>query len=237
MTLIYEDNIKVAQLDYLSFLLNLENESVDLTVTDPPYESLEKHRSVGTTTRLKKRWFPVIENSVLPVLCEQLYRVQKPNTHAFVFCDDETSDILKPMCIEAGFRVWKRLVWDRVVMGMGYHYRAQYEFILFLEKGTKPFDPTASSRTPGARQLHNKGIPDVLSFKSESRKKGSYPTEKPVPLLETLVTNSTSEGDLVIDPFVGSGNIALACRNTGRKFWGSDISADSLAHCRKVLGL
>ncbi|RKZ81789.1 MAG: hypothetical protein DRQ39_11460 [Gammaproteobacteria bacterium] len=98
-------------------------------------------------------------------------------------------------------------------IGMGYHYRARYEFILFFEKGK--------------RKLNNLGIPDVLSFK-RIRSKDAYPTEKPPELLQVLIENSTEPGDLVIDPFMGSGSAGEAALGTGRHFWGNDIAPSSL---------
>jgi DNA modification methylase len=59
----------------------------------------------------------------------------------------------------------------------------------------------------------------VLHFKNE-RGKGIHPTLKPVDLMEWLVKSFTNEGDLVIDPFAGSGSTAVACLNTGRRFIG-----------------
>ena len=60
-----EANVQLAQLDAVQWLQTLPSDSLDLLVTDPPYESLEKHRAVGTTTRLKvsagssNPWFTV----------------------------------------------------------------------------------------------------------------------------------------------------------------------------------
>lgn len=45
--------IDVSNLDAITWLRTIESNSVDLVITDPPYESLEKHRKIGTTTRLK----------------------------------------------------------------------------------------------------------------------------------------------------------------------------------------
>ena len=50
---------QIINADSLTLLKDVEDESVDLIVTDPPYSSLEKHRAVGTTTRLTGDWFPV----------------------------------------------------------------------------------------------------------------------------------------------------------------------------------
>src|SRR4051812_6256553 len=88
--------------DAFAWLDTLPNESVDLVITDPPYASLEKHRAVGTTTRLRQSqassnaWFAVIDNAALPSLFCALFRVLKRNTHCYVFCDAETAFSAKP---------------------------------------------------------------------------------------------------------------------------------------------
>src|SRR5688572_32127677 len=146
---------EIANQDALTWLRLQPAESVDLLITDPPYESLEKHRAVGTTTRLKHSksssndWFQVFPNSKFPELFEQVFRVLKPNTHFYLYCDPETMFVAKPEGEKAGFRFWKPLVWDKRTIGMGYHYRARYEFILFFEKGK--------------RKLNDLGIADVIS--------------------------------------------------------------------------
>ena len=54
----------------------------------------------------------------------------------------------------------------------------------------------------------------------------THPTEKPVALCEYLIKTYTDPGDLVVDPFCGTGAVAVACRNTGRAFIGRDSSTD-----------
>jgi site-specific DNA-methyltransferase (adenine-specific) len=198
--------------DALEMLERLPAESVDLAVTDPPYESLEKHRAIGTTTRLSHSkassndWFRVIRNEDLPNLFAALHRVLKHNTHLYLFCDHETAFVAKPAGEGAGFKFWKPLVWDKQKIGMGYHYRARYELVLFFEKGK--------------RRLADLGVPDVLSFPRVHR---GYPAEKPVELIRTLIRQSSARGGLVVDPFMGSGSTAVAAANEGRNFVGSDI--------------
>ncbi|MGX5913922.1 DNA-methyltransferase [Aliidiomarina sp. Khilg15.8] len=208
---------KLTQLDAVKWLESLETESVDLVITDPPYESLEKHRKIGTTTRLKVSksssnvWFEIFPNERLEALMLELYRVLKKNTHCYIFCDQETMFKLKPIGEAVGFKFWKPLVWDKQRIGMGYHYRARYEFILFFEKGK--------------RKLNNLGIPDVLSYPRIHR---GYPTEKPVDLSTVLVEQSTREGESVIDPFCGSGSVGVATCQLERLFLGNDTSPDAL---------
>jgi site-specific DNA-methyltransferase (adenine-specific) len=226
--------------DAFGWLKALPDESVDLVVTDPPYESMEKHRSTGTTTRLAKskassnQWFGVIPNDKLYDLCLELYRVLKPRTHCYIFCDDETSDILKYVGTQAGFYCWKRLVWDKMALGMGYHYRAKYEFVLFFEKGRTPWKPEPGKIFHGTRQLADRSVPDILSVK-RVKHADAYPTEKPYDLLQTLILNSSEEGDLIIDPFMGSGVAGQVALANSRYFWGCDIAQDSIDRSVKAL--
>lgn len=208
----------IVHADAFDFLARLKDGSVDLVVTDPPYESLEKHRARGTTTRLSHSkassndWFKILPNDQLPRLMEELWRVLKPNSHLYVFCDDETSNIIWQINEQMRlFKWWKRLVWDKLKMGMGYHYRASFEFILFLEKGK--------------RALNSKSLRDVISV---PRIHGGYPTEKPVEVSEILISQSTDVGERVVDPFCGSGSVGVAARRLGRKFAGSDICAEAV---------
>lgn len=199
--------------DAVDWLRTWADASVDLVITDLPYESLEKHRAIGTTTRLKKsrassnEWFDIFPNSRFAELFTEIYRVLKKDRHFYLFSDHETMFIAKPEAEKAGFKFWKPLVWDKQKIGMGYHYRARYEFILFFEKGK--------------RRLNDLGVSDIISSPRIHR---GYPTEKPVGIAQVLVKQSTVAGELVIDPFMGAGSVGLASIGLGRKFAGNDIS-------------
>ncbi|MGE0324565.1 MAG: site-specific DNA-methyltransferase [Polyangiaceae bacterium] len=207
----------LAQTDAVEWLRTLDDQSVDLVITDPPYESLEKHRAVGTTTRLKHSkassndWFQIFPNSRFPELFAEVYRVLKKHRHFYLFCDQETMFAAKPIAEAKGFRFWKPLVWDKQKIGMGYHYRSRYEFVLFFEKGK--------------RKLNDLGVPDVLSF---PRIHKGYPTEKPAELSEVLIRQSSTPRELVIDPFCGSGSAGVAALRQGRHFMGSDICDEAI---------
>jgi site-specific DNA-methyltransferase (adenine-specific) len=231
--------------DCVEWLRSLPDQSVALCVCDPAYSSLEKHRAIGTTTRLKQsksssnEWFPVIPNDYFVPLMEQLYRVLAKNAHLYVFSDQETAfDVTKPTGLAAGFTWWKAIIWvktkgydskraipedkevhqDEIAIGMGYHWRASHECISFLEKGK--------------RKLNHLGWPDVLPA---ARVRDAYPTEKPVSLVRTLIENSSSPGELVIDPFTGSGAHGEAALRAGRRFAGCDISPKSIDLARTRL--
>ena len=212
--------------DAFELLAGLADESVDLVVTDPPYESLQLHRSRGTTTRLTSDWFQTIPNSLLPDLLTAVFRVLKPDRHFYLFCDEVTADVIKQQQAigesrqpngarrsRSGLVYWKEIIWakttndgQKIRGGTGYHYRAACERILFFEKGK--------------RMLNDLGIPDVL-LAPRSAIRG--PAAKPAALLKTLITQSTLPGELVVDPFCGTGVAGVQARAEGRRFLLGDL--------------
>lgn len=212
--------------DAFELLRSLAPESVDLIVTDPPYESLQIHRARGTTTRLTTNWFATVPDARLPELLREVYRVLRPDRHFYLFCDEVTADVIKQQqgvggarlpnggrrC-SCGFVYWKEIVWAKTTLdgtrirgGTGYHYRAASERILFFEKGK--------------RALQDLGIPDVLMA---ARAGVPGPAVKPGALVRTLIAQSTAPGDLVVDPFCGSGVTGVEARALGRRFLLGDI--------------
>lgn len=206
----------ISGIDAIEFLGSLPDASIDLIVTDPPYESLEKHRARGTTTRLKHSkassndWFDIFPNSRFPELFREAYRVLRKDRHFYLFCDATTMFVAKPIAEEAGFRFWKPLIWDKKKIGMGYHYRARYECILFFEKGK--------------RKLNDLGVPDIIEAARIHR---GYPTEKPPEVAEVLIAQSTEPNEIIADPFMGSGSSGIAALRLGRRFLGNDTCSEA----------
>lgn len=219
-----ESRFQLSRGDAVTWLRTLPDESIDLVVTDPPYESLEKHRAIGTTTRLKHSkassndWFEIFPNTRFKELFVEVDRVLKRNTHFYLFCDPETMFVAKPIAEEVGFKFWKQIVWDKVAIGMGYHYRARYECILFFEKGK--------------RKLNDLGVADIITY---PRIRGGYPAEKPPQVSSVLISQSTQPGELVIDPFMGSGSVGVAAAGLGRNFLGNDLCAEAVEITRTRL--
>jgi len=231
--------------DAMAGLRELDAESISLIVTDPPYSSLEKWRNMGTTTRLAKskqssnEWFPTVPNSYFGPFFAECYRVLARDSHMYVMCDEETADALKPMIRDAGFGLRKSVIWHKVgkiepvtcprcgtlvterhapgAPGMGYPYRSSYEFVLLAEKGKRS--------PPEDKSVRNfQDVVDVQWIKGGD----AYPTEKPVRLNEILIAQSSLPGDLVVDPFSGSGSCGEAAFNLGRSFLGFDVKQEAL---------
>jgi site-specific DNA-methyltransferase (adenine-specific) len=212
--------------DAFELLRSLAPESVDLVVTDPPYDSLQIHRARGTTTRLTTNWFSTVPNERLPELLREVYRVLRADRHFYLFSDEVTADVIKQQqglgaarlpngarkC-SCGFVYWKEIVWAKTTLdggrlrgGTGYHYRAASERILFFEKGK--------------RALNDLGIPDVLMA---PRSGVPGPAVKPGAVVRTLIAQSTTPGELVLDPFCGSGVAGVEARALERRFLLGDI--------------
>ena len=219
-----DSKFQLVQADAVAWLRTLASGSVDLLITDPPYESLEKHRAIGTTTRLKhskassNNWFSIFHNDRFPELFAEVHRVLARDAHFYLYCDPETMFVAKPLAEAAGFKFWKPIIWDKLRIGMGYHYRARYECILFFEKGK--------------RRLNDLGVADVLQF---PRVFNGYPAEKPVEVSEVLVRQSSEPGQLVVDPFMGSGSVGVAAARLGRSFCGSDVCTEAVDITRSRL--
>lgn len=211
-------HFSLSQGDAVTWLRSQRDASVDLLITDPPYESLEKHRSIGTTTRLKNSkassndWFEIFPNARFPELFAEAHRVLKKNAHFYMFCDQTTMFVAKDIGEQQRFKFWKALIWDKKKIGMGYHYRARHEMILFFEKGK--------------RKLNDLGVPDILEAPRVHR---GYPAEKPVAVSEVLIKQSSQPGDVVMDPFMGSGSTGVAAVKLGRHFRGNDLCAEAVA--------
>jgi site-specific DNA-methyltransferase (adenine-specific) len=203
-------DIQVA--DALSWTKGLPTHSVDCIITDPPYDTLDEHRAVGTTTRLGQ-WFDTMTfEDIEKVLCAAVTRL-RADGHMYVICDWITARRL-PHWLAHGFILRKPIIWDKMTLGMGYHYRCRYEVIMMYSADK-------------ARPLNDLGVPDVLQY---PRLTGPqyYPTAKPPDLIEVLVRQSTQPGELIVDPFVGGGSVAVAAIRTGRRFAGCDISPEAV---------
>lgn len=213
-------NFELHKRDAIELLRSLPAGSIDLVITDPAYQSLEKHRAKGTTTRLKQskassnEWFQIFPNSRFPEFLAECHRALADDRHCYILCDQETMFLVKSIVDQQHLFTWKKfLVWEKTnadgstAVGMGYTWRASHEVVCYLEKGK--------------RKLNDLSLPDVIRA---PRVRDSYPTAKPVELLEKLVLNSSSRGDLVVDPFFGSGSTGEAALRHGRFFIGGDIS-------------
>ncbi len=188
--------------DAVEWLRSLDDDSADLVITDPSHRG---QKSSGY-------WFETFPDTRLPELLAEIHRVLRENRHFYLSCRAETMFVAKPMAEAAGFKFWRPLVWDKGTTEMGYHYRPRCGYILFFEKGR--------------RMLNDMSVPDVLEA---DRVHSNCPTERAVVLSEILIRQSTQLGEVVLDPFCGTGSTGIAAAKLGRGFVGNDWSTEALA--------
>ncbi|MDF1599699.1 DNA methyltransferase [Mesorhizobium sp. YIM 152430] len=131
-----------------------------------------------------------------------------PDADCYVMSNDKNLRPIMNAAAAAGFGLHNVLVWDKVTPTANRWYMKNLEFTIYLWKGR-----ARTINDPSSKQLLRGGIDKATG----------HPTEKPVPLMAEYVRNSSARGDLVLDPFMGSGTTGVACANLGRKFIGIEI--------------
>lgn len=116
---------------------------------------------------------------------------------------------------DAGFIVKSQVVWDKVIHGMGDlkgGFAPQHELMIYATKeryefkGKRPKTIYRSPRVNAEQLLH--------------------PNEKPINLMQAIIRDISSKGELIYDPFSGSGVTSLACKKEGRNFIASELSEE-----------
>lgn len=212
---------RIARQDCLAFLSELSAGSVDVIVTDPAYSGMNQHLMFGTGRIVgdyqsgeNPRWFSEFHDDpeTYRRFLQGCRRVLRPGGHFYVMFDSYSLLSLGGLVREY-FDVKNVIVWDKVKLGMGHYFRRRHELIVFA--------------TNGRRKLSRRDIPDVWRFRRIHPPR--YPTQKPVELFEAMLCGSTVPGNLVCDPFVGSGSSAIAALKRGCAFVGCDVSAEAVA--------
>jgi len=196
----------------------LDDESIDCVITDPPYgiDYVSNYRVVeNRVDRPVCNDTPEAAFSLWERTCDVISRKMKPDSHLYVF----TSWKVLPQFIEITsryFNIKNCLVWVKNNWSMGDldgNYAEQYEIIIYATKGNKKLN--------GGRDTN------VLNFDRVSNAQLLHSCEKPVKLIEYLLDKSTQYGDIVADPFAGSGTTLVACKNMGRGYWGCEIEQEN----------
>ena len=197
--------------DCLEIMGGIKDKSVDLIVTDPPY--LMNYQS---NRRKKEDRFDKIKNDkgnymLIQDYLEECHRIMKDNTAIYCFCSWHNIDFFKNE-FEKHFKLKNILVWNKNNHGTGDlkgSYAPKHEFILFGHKG----------RT----LLREKRIADVIDCPKISSNKLTHPTEKPQDLLEIFIKQSSDEGSIIFDGFMGTGSCGIAAKKLNRNFIGIEL--------------
>lgn len=221
---------KITCADCLDILKQLPDKSVDLVCTDCPYHIISggctniprkdeptgifNRRNAFTADTAKSGKLFKHNDIKFEDWLPEVYRVLKDNTHCYIMINARNLSELQTKAESVGFEFQQLLVWDKGNATPNRYYLNGCEFILMLRKGA-------------ARNINNMGYKNILSVPNIIGDK-CHPTEKPVGLMEILIGNSTNEGDIVLEPFAGSGSTCIAAKNLGRNFIGIELDNDRL---------
>ena len=228
---------KIYCMDALEFLKTIPDNSVDLVVTDPPYNVSQK-QDLKINGRIIKKNFGDWDFGFNPApILAELRRVLKPTGQIYVFCGTEQIPIYMQEFIEKWY-FRNLLVWYKTnppprLSKTNYVFANEYIVYAIKEKG-KPSLSTFnfSSQTT----MHNTFISGSLQGKERLKAENGtaiHPTQKPLAILKKLISTSSKEGDIILDPFMGIGSTAVACKELKRKYIGCELNSKYVAWASK----
>jgi site-specific DNA-methyltransferase (adenine-specific) len=141
----------------------------------------------------------------------ELYRVLKKGTHCYIMVNSRNLKELQIEAEKAGFEFQNLLVWDKGNRTPNKYYMQQVEYILMLSKR-----PAKNINDMGSGNLIT--IPNIIGNKV-------HPTEKPVALMKHLIKNSISKGEIIYEPFAGSGSACVAAKELSIDFVATEIDS------------
>jgi len=239
---------KIYNEDCLDTMSRMDDCSVDLIVTSPPYEDLRKYNG-----------FSFDFNSV----AESMYRVLKDSGVAIWIVNDKRKNGNRTLTHfrqaikfqDVGFNVLDVMIWKKsnpMPFVQRDQYTPSYEIMLVLVKGkVSVFNPimekckyagkvikTHTSNKESIRKANLTSKTKDTKIKSnvwETVVAGTnhgHPAIFPESLVRDHIFSWSNEGDLVYDPFIGSGTVAKVCLDTNRKYIGSETSSEYCEICR-----
>lgn len=207
------EDIKLYCDDCLNIMKQIENESIDLIVTDPPY--LIKYKTNRRKNKDHDFCSEILNDDNEQLIIDYIrecYRILKNNTAMYMFCNCDKVDFFKQELENAGFKIKNMIIWVKNNWTAGdlkAQFGKQYEIIFLVNKGRKCFN--------------GKRITDVWMFDKISGKKQLHQNQKPVDLLKQCILKHSDENDIIFDGFMGSGSTGVACIETDRKFIGVEL--------------
>lgn len=184
----------------VTVLAGFPSNSIDLVVTDPPYLGRYRDRTGRTLANDDN------PDGVLPAYAE-IYRVMKPDSYCITFYGwTAIADFAQAWAL-AGFRSIGHIVWPKPYATRASHTRYYHESAFVLAKGfpPKPANP----------------LPDVQPWEYSGNR--VHPTEKAVSVIAPLIRCYSKPGDIVLDPFSGSGTTAVAAALNNRRYIGIEL--------------
>jgi len=220
---------KVYNIDCLVGLKKMKDESVDLIFTDPPYfqyraknvKGLKNHKDVVTEFefdlyKTEEEYLAFLEEVVA-----ECFRVAKPGAAGYLFCGDDFVSYINKIIEKTGFQFRKVIHWHKTNPFPAIYTRKMYsnsmELIVHFSKGT----PKTWNHKE-VNKMHN-FIETPICMGKERK---SHKTQKPLKVCIPFIEISSNEGDLILDPFMGSGSTSVAAQKLGRYYIGFERSKE-----------
>jgi len=211
----------------LEGLKKLESETVDLIFTDPPYyqnraknlKGLKNHKDVVTEFEFdgfnsEEEYLTFLEN-----ILSECFRIAKPGATGYLWCGDDYVSFINRIVEKVGFQFRKVIHWHKTNPFPAIYTRKMYansmELMVHFSKGSPK-----TWNHKGVNEMHN-FIESPICMGNE---RYGHETQKPLKVCVPFIEISSNPGDLVLDPFMGSGTTAIASLMTDRNFVGYEIN-------------
>lgn len=225
----------ILQGDSLELLKTFEDESFDMVFADPPY-----FLSNGGMTCKNGKMVPVnkgkwdkskgaLENHEFNLRwLQECQRVLKPNGTIWVSGTQHVIYSIGFAMQTLGYRILNDIAWFKVNPPPNLscrYFTHGTETIIWAGKTAKTkhtFNYKLMKEMNGGKQMKN--LWNIMSPRKAEKAHGKHPTQKPIKLLDRIILAASNEGDLILDPFMGSATTGVACLNHGREFVGIEMS-------------
>lgn len=208
--------------------MSTNNIQVDHVICDLPYFQIVKDDFDNQWDSIEDYigWF----NSLL----QYVKQIIKPNGNIILFCSRQNMWRICQMLYENGFEENRTIIWARkrgFNNTRGKALASGYEPILFWSKGKSSTFNSIKIKSNLDRPEYKIGIlkdgitlsdvwTDIPALPHNAKEKVNHPTQKPIKLMERIVSLFTNEGDTILDFCMGSGSTGIACKNLNRNFIG-----------------
>lgn len=212
---------KIYHEDCLKGMRRMKTGSVDLIVTDPPY--LIESTKAGGDTRLSRSIQMTndeIEQSNLTAefdyqILDEMVRVMK-KINLYIWCNHKQVPMYLDYFVKQHKCSFDILIWKKTNPPPLFHnkYLTDKKYCLYFRKGG--YCQPANYKQATTIYVQPMNVID--------KRKYGHPTIKPLNIIKNLVLNSSKSGEVVLDPFMGSGTTAVACLLTKRQYIGFEIN-------------
>lgn len=222
-TVIFNNDYKVA-------INSVPDSSVDLVITDPPYEHVmgcmkSKKFNTGTIMRdssyMNKSMSQFGHDQVFEFLDLVIPKMKKVNM--YIFCSKLQLAHYFDYINQHKKLKFDLLIWDKSSPENKYSMKSSKFYAQDIEYVVRIYQSGVSLNKIWNKDNTHADSSYYMKRQKFAKPKGNHETMKPTELLEQYLLLSSNEGDLILDPFMGSGSTGVACVNTNRNFIGIEL--------------